>query len=98
MQTAQTLNVEVLGALEHFKCFTAHVSVPEGCTNLVSSLEGVRMTVEGVFIIEEPGTTDIAVRLYSCVPSVLSHHIICVCVYVQLKAKMPRPFIFIFLK
>ncbi|XP_075906177.1 kinesin-like protein KIF28 isoform X2 [Nelusetta ayraudi] len=32
----------------------------EGCTNLVSSLEGVRMTTEGVFIIEEPGTTDAA--------------------------------------
>ncbi|XP_037646950.1 kinesin-like protein KIF28P [Sebastes umbrosus] len=32
----------------------------EGCTDLVSSLEGVRMTTEGIFIIEEAGPTDIA--------------------------------------
>ncbi|XP_051235145.1 kinesin-like protein KIF28P [Dicentrarchus labrax] len=31
----------------------------EGCTDLLSSLEGVRMTTEGVFIIEEAGSTDI---------------------------------------
>lgn len=60
------------------------------------------MTTEGVFIIEEPGTTDAAVRLYSYVPSVLSHHIIYIYVYVsvragvQLKVKTQRPFIFIF--
>lgn len=62
------------------------------------------MTTEGVFIIEEPGTTDAAVRLYSYVPSVLSHHIIYISVYVsvspqtvgvQLKVKTQRPFIFI---
>lgn len=63
------------------------------------------MTTEGVFIIEEPGTTDAAVRLYSYVPSVLSHDIIYIYVYVsvspqtagvQLKVKTQRPFIFIF--
>ncbi|XP_033487903.2 kinesin-like protein KIF28 [Epinephelus lanceolatus] len=32
----------------------------EGCTDLISSLEGVRMTTEGIFIIEEAGTTDMA--------------------------------------
>ncbi|XP_050933484.1 kinesin-like protein KIF28P [Lates calcarifer] len=30
----------------------------EGCTDLASSLEGVRMTTEGVFIIDETGPTD----------------------------------------
>ncbi|XP_053173114.1 kinesin-like protein KIF28P [Scomber japonicus] len=30
----------------------------EGCTDLVSSLDGVRMTTEGVFIIDEAGPTD----------------------------------------
>ncbi|KAM8894190.1 kinesin-like protein KIF28P isoform 2-T2 [Spinachia spinachia] len=30
----------------------------EGCTDLTSSLEGVRMTTEGIFIIEEAGLTD----------------------------------------
>lgn len=62
------------------------------------------MTTEGVFIIEEPGTTDAAVRLYSYVPSVLSQDIIYIYVYVsvspqragvQLKVKTQRPFIFI---
>lgn len=42
-------------------------SLSEGCTDLLSSLEGVRMTAEGVFIIEEPGPADPAVSLYSCV-------------------------------
>lgn len=50
-------------ALEILKCLTVDVYIPEGCTNLVSSLEGVRMTTEGIFIIEEPGKTDTAVRL-----------------------------------
>eukprot|EP00064_Thunnus_orientalis_P005037 superscaffoldBa00000479_g5050 len=30
----------------------------EGCTDLVSCLEGVRMTTEGIFIIDEAGPTD----------------------------------------
>ncbi|KAM7423878.1 hypothetical protein PAMA_000308 [Pampus argenteus] len=30
----------------------------EGCSDLVSSLEGVRMTTEGIFIIDESGPTD----------------------------------------
>lgn len=37
------------------------LSVPEGCTDLTSSLEGVRMTTEGIFIMEEAGPTDTAV-------------------------------------
>ncbi|XP_056268670.1 kinesin-like protein KIF28P [Pseudoliparis swirei] len=32
----------------------------EGCTDLTSCLEGVRMTTEGIFIIEEAGPTDTA--------------------------------------
>ncbi|XP_031170087.1 kinesin-like protein KIF28P isoform X1 [Sander lucioperca] len=32
----------------------------EGCTDLISSLEGVRMTTEGIFIIEEAGPTHTA--------------------------------------
>ncbi|XP_077941219.1 kinesin-like protein KIF28 [Gasterosteus aculeatus] len=32
----------------------------EGCTDLTSSLEGVRMTTEGIFIMEEAGPTDTA--------------------------------------
>lgn len=36
-------------------------SVSEGCTDLPSSLEGVRMTAEGVLIIEEPGSAEPAV-------------------------------------
>ncbi|KAL6113275.1 uncharacterized protein ACO6RY_11602 [Pungitius sinensis] len=32
----------------------------EGCTDLTSSLDGVRMTTEGIFIIEEVGPTDAA--------------------------------------
>ncbi|XP_068431755.1 kinesin-like protein KIF28P [Clinocottus analis] len=32
----------------------------EGCTDLISSLEGVRMTTEGIFVIEEAGPTDTA--------------------------------------
>lgn len=62
-------------ALVYLKCLTVDFTIPEGCTNLVSSLEGVRMTTEGIFIIEEPGKTDSAVRLYSCVTCVISHHI-----------------------
>lgn len=54
-------------ALPYLKCFTVDFTIPEGCTSLVSSLEGVRMTTEGIFIIEEPGKTDSAVRLFSCV-------------------------------
>lgn len=40
----------------------ADCSVSEGCTDLVSSLGGVRMTTEGVFIIEEAGPPDTAVK------------------------------------
>ncbi|KAM3877397.1 kinesin-like protein KIF28P [Diretmus argenteus] len=32
----------------------------EGCTDLVSSLEGVRMTTEGIFIIDQAGPTETA--------------------------------------
>lgn len=47
-------------------------SLSEGCTDLLTSLEGVRMTAEGIFIIEEQGPADPAVSLYSCVPNVAS--------------------------
>uniref|UniRef100_A0A3Q1FXH8 Kinesin-like protein KIF28P n=1 Tax=Acanthochromis polyacanthus TaxID=80966 RepID=A0A3Q1FXH8_9TELE len=35
----------------------------EGCTHLISSLEGVRMTTEGIFIIDDSGPAEIAVSL-----------------------------------
>ena len=37
--------------------------VSDGCTDLVSSLEGVRMTPDGVFIIDEEGPTNTVVSL-----------------------------------
>lgn len=45
------------------KFITVDFSTLEGCTNLASSLEGVRMTTEGIVIIEEPGKNDSAVKI-----------------------------------
>ena len=42
--------------------------VSEGCTDLTSSLEGVRMTTDGVFIMEEAGPTDTSVSFMSVIP------------------------------
>lgn len=44
------------------------LSIPEGCTDLVSCLEGARMTTEGVFIIEEAGLTATTVSFKSAFP------------------------------
>lgn len=44
------------------KCW---LSVSEGCADLVSCFEEVRMTADGVVVIEEAGPADTVVSLWS---------------------------------